>query len=265
MIVPLTTVPPIGTSTLARMASIPHGTTINAQGSFSTNANGPNIPPISMTPFTIGGTQAANPIPFPSQTAADPNTRRLPQDLSSFMAAGTITQNILDNPNLVLKDIADKLTIISTTEIDISTKPGAPIFGGPPAPATPSFGGGTDNIAFLLGNAAATTPNANAIQMEATFWIETVETTIVVPPFNPGDAPVLISPEKIMPGQPIPAFQVSPPVPINAATRIKVTYPQIQYSQRVLLVFANLNWPHISVATLVPADPIPVPDAAFSV
>jgi hypothetical protein len=35
--------------------------------------------------------------------------------------------------------------------------------------------------------------------------------------------------------------------------------PQIQYSQQVLLNFNGLSWPHVSVATLVPASPVPVP------
>ena len=42
-------------------------------------------------------------------------------------------------------------------------------------PPPPVFGGGTANIAFLLGNPEATSPNANAFQMNATFWIETVQ------------------------------------------------------------------------------------------
>ena len=100
--------------------------------------------------------------------------------------------------------------------------------------------------------------------MQATFWIETVETTIVVPPFNPGDAPLLISPEKVVPGQPVPAFLVNPPIATTLPKTIKLTYTQIQYSQLVLLNFNKLSWPHISVATLVPANPIPVPAIAFS-
>jgi hypothetical protein len=37
-----------------------------------------------------------------------------------------------------------------------------------------------------------------------------------------------------------------------------VKYPQIQYTQNVSLNFATLTWPHVSVATLVPAKPIAV-------
>jgi hypothetical protein len=40
--------------------------------------------------------------------------------------------------------------------------------------------------------------------------------------------------------------------------------PQIQYSQQVLLNFNGLSWPHVSVATLVPASPVPVPASVFT-
>jgi len=38
-----------------------------------------------------------------------------------------------------------------------------------------------------------------------------------------------------------------------------VPFIQIQYSQTVFLNFGPLTWPHVSVATLIPADPIVVP------
>jgi hypothetical protein len=34
---------------------------------------------------------------------------------------------------------------------------------------------------------------------------------------------------------------------------------QIQYSQETILNFSGISWPHVSVASLIPADPIPVP------
>ena len=51
--VPPTTQPVEG-PTLARMASIPHGTTIDAQGVSFTVAGGPVIAPVSITPFPVG-------------------------------------------------------------------------------------------------------------------------------------------------------------------------------------------------------------------
>jgi hypothetical protein len=41
--------------------------------------------------------------------------------------------------------------------------------------------------------------------------------------------------------------------------QITVHFTQIQYTQTVLLNFAGLTWPHVSVNTLVPEDPIDVP------
>ena len=259
MIVPATT-DPQEVVTLVRMASIPHGTTINAQGTFSTANGPPPIPAVDITPFTIGNPGAR--IPFPSQTVTNnpPNnpTARIPQDLTSFNSAGTITQAILSDPNTVLRNHIATQKITSTTTISISTNPAAPplISSNPTAPA---FGGGTDNIAFLLGNSTASAPNADAIQMQAVFWIETVEHTILVPIFKPGQRPLVLTPSAGEQGEPVPRFQVTPTVEITAPKPITVSSTQIQYSQQVLLNFNGLSWPHVSVATLVPSDPIPVP------
>jgi hypothetical protein len=171
--VPATKVPDEG-ETVARMASIPHGTTIEAQGVFRSVPGPPKIDPVDITPFEIG--KPAVKIKFPSQTAASTDTARIPQDLGSFIAAGTITQALLDDPNKLLRDHISKQKITNTIALIISTVP----------PLVP-FGGGTDNIAFLLGQAAATAPNADAVQMAAIFWIETVEETILVPIYKVGD------------------------------------------------------------------------------
>src|SRR6202167_3748475 len=59
--VPATTVPPLG-ETVTLMASIPHETTIEAQGIFSTTAGPPTIAPVDITPFLT--TTPATKIPF---------------------------------------------------------------------------------------------------------------------------------------------------------------------------------------------------------
>ena len=241
--VPATTVPEEG-ATIVRMASIPHGTTIEAQGTSFTVAGGPRIDPVDITPFPIGSS-GPPPFKFPSQTATDTGTFRLPQDLTDFIAAGTITQEILDNPNIVLKKRADAQNITSTTVIQISTNP-----------ADPLFGGGTDNIAFLLGDKNATTPNADAVQMSATFWIETVTEQITVPAYT-ADQPVIVQ-GATSAGNPVVSFSVTSQTPTAEDTTIDVSYTQIQYTQTVLLNFNHLTWPHVSVATLVPNEPVPV-------
>jgi hypothetical protein len=241
--VPATDVPK-ETASIARMASIPHGTTIEAQGFSRTFAGGPRIDPVDITPFLIN----SNPrqlITFPSQDVTDNATFRLPQDLTSFIAAGTITKDILANPNLVLKNRADAQTITSTVVNVISTNP-----------ADPLFGGGTDNIAFLLGDKNATAPNADAVQMSAIFWIETVTEQITVPAYT-ADQPVIVQ-GATSAGNPVVSFSVTSQTPTSEDTTIDVSYTQIQYTQTVLLNFNHLTWPHVSVATLVPNEPVPV-------
>jgi len=247
--VPATNVPQQG-ETVARMASIPHGTTIEAQGTFVTVNGPPKIDPVDITPFRIGN--PADRIKFPSQTATNAKTARIPQDLASFIAAGTITQAILDDPNSLLRDHISKQKIVKTIAIIINTQ-------APPVP----FGGGTDNIAFLLGQAAATAPNANAVQMTAVFWIETIEEVIQVPPIKPGQTPHLLRATTSTPGQRAARFSVQPPLELNKPREITVHFTQIQYTQTVFLNFKGLTWPHVSVNTLVPAHDIIVPPTVW--
>jgi hypothetical protein len=234
---------PAESQTLARMASIPHGTTIQAQGT-STIINGPpTIPSVDITPFfTATGVKQ----PFPSQNATNKVTLRIPQDLTSFIAAGTITQAMLTDPNTVLRNHISGQKIVSTTQISVSTSPTAPL-----------IGGGTDNIGFL-------DKNAQSAKMTATFWIETVQHTIVVPVFKVGQAPLQIKGVAAAPGQRVPVFSVTPPFNLTAPRSITVTSTQIQYSQTVLLNFNTLSWPHVSVATLVPDAAIVVPPSVWA-
>ena len=251
MAVPGTTDPVEG-ATVSRMASIPHGTTINAQGTSFVVAGGPTIAPVDITPIvTATGVKVPK---FPSQTAANHATPRIPQDLSSPTLSGPITQAMLDDPNVVLRDRIAGQNIVSTTVIVISTQPTKPL-----------FGGGTENIAFLLGDAAAANPNAQTTLMTAIFWIETVEHTITVPPFKLGSPALTLSAETPkIPGQAVARFTVQPPHTLPAPRQIKVQSTQIQYTQTVFLNFKGLLWPHVSVATLVPAAPLPVPPSVWS-
>jgi spore coat assembly protein SafA len=237
VIVEATTDPAQPKQTLARMASIPHGTTINAQGTFFTVAGGPHIDTVDITPFPIDHPE--NRIDFPSQTVTNTGTARIPQDLS---VAPAITQRLLKDPNTLLSDHIAGLTILFTDVIRIDTK------------NTAEPGGGTDNIGFLVGDAAG--PNADAVEISATFWIETVQAEIKVGPSNAGESQT-VSPA-VPAGAPAPKFAVTSASAITKKQSITVTYPQIQYTQNVSLNFATLTWPHVSVATLVPSDPIAV-------
>ena len=196
----------------------------------------------------IGG---GAPIRFPSQTAATQATARIPQDLTPWLNAGTITQGLLDDPNQMLRKAISVQKILSTTTMIVSTNPKSPL-----------FGGGTSNTAFLLGNAAGNPANANAIQMDAIFWIETVEHQLHID-FPNGSAPTTVQPRGAPFGLPVPTFLLDAPVQLTGPKIIKVTSTQIQYSQKVILNFNGLSWPHVSVATLVPATPLPIPDSAW--
>ncbi|MDP9175708.1 MAG: heme-binding protein [Planctomycetota bacterium] len=262
MVVPATSIPNQAEQTVVRMASIPHGTTIQAQGTAKENNGPPNIPAVDITPFfTPNGAKFR----FDSQTATNNGTLRIPQDLTSFIAAGSITQAMLDDPNSVLRDAIAHQTIIGYTQIDVAIPPQPlppPLPPPPPPPVPPLIGGGADNIGFLIGDVTQPLPkqpNAQVLSMSATFYIEKVEHTIVIPIFHPGQPPLILRPEQRVIGQPTPSFTVTPPKAIPSPIKIKFRTTQIQYTQTVMLNFAGLTWPHVSVATLVPASPIPIP------
>ena len=152
--VPATT-DPAEVQSVVRMASIPHGTTIVAQGFASTSAGAPHIPPVSITPFIIG--QPTSLIPFPESNLATPSNFR-----STGQQMNGIVQSMVDNPNSVLDTALNGQTVVSTTTLSVSSNPTAPM-----------VGGGTSNTAFLANNSHG--PNAAAVQVEATFWIETIQ------------------------------------------------------------------------------------------
>ena len=150
--IPATT-DPKEVATVARLASIPHGTTILAQGTASTSANAPAIPAVSIKPFTIGSPGGT--IDFPEQTLATPSQFRTP----GAGLAG-VTQAMVNNPNSVLHSAITGQQIHATTTLHVSSTD------------APVPGGGTSNTAFLKGGAHG--PNAVAASVTATFWLETL-------------------------------------------------------------------------------------------
>lgn len=253
MTVPVTTADSMLVNSVVRMASISHGVTVSAQCTAPTacTSGPPTIPAVSITPF-ITGSNPPTLVPVASQNATNRHTKRLPQDLRPFMSAGTITQAILDDPNTVLRNAIAGQTITNTTVFTVSTNP----------PATQTLGGGTTNIAFRRGP-GANTLNAVTTNMTATFWIETVEYKLTIPPCKPSPIPInLMPPPKATQGSPV--FKLSLTREITTPITITVTSTQIQYSQIVLLDFAGITWPHVSVSTLVPIEPQPIPASAIS-
>ena len=139
--------------TVARLASIPHGTTILVQGTAHTSAGAPSIPDIGIKPFTIG--HPAQTIDFPEQTLATPTPFR-----TSGAGLTGITQHMVNNPNSVLR-AAPSPQITTTTTLHVSSRDAS------------LPGGGTANIAFLHGGTDG--PNAVAARVTATFWLETLQ------------------------------------------------------------------------------------------
>lgn len=86
--------------------------------------------------------------------------------------------------------------------------------------------------------------------MTATFWVSEVLHRLTVPAGKHG----VLRFEKEL----TPTFLVSPPKELKVARTVDVKSLQIQYAQVVLLNFGGLTWPHVSVATLVPAEEIVV-------
>jgi hypothetical protein len=145
---------PRETPAVARLASIPHGTTILAQGAASSSTAAPKIPAVAITPFTVDSPGST--ISFPEQTLAT---------ASKFRTSGAgltgITQKMLDNPNSVLTAAIASQHITATTTLHVSTND------------APVPGGGTQNTAFLKGGTGGA--NARTARATATFWLETLE------------------------------------------------------------------------------------------
>ena len=255
-----------GKASIVRMASIPHGTTINAQGfapkrDSSTVTGGVSGPPvfdvIDTTPFNIGNPSARLNGIFISMNENNQETFRIPQNLETFgtKGSGKITTDIIKNPNLILSNAIKGLDVAETITFEVSTGP----------PASTLNGGGIANISFLEGvqnpitSTAVNNPTAHAASMTAKYWIERVMYKVVVPEKLPPKTQLSLRPT--MPANstaPTPVFSITTGPRGNPTTK-EITVPgiQIQTSQTVLLNFATLSWPHVSVSTLVPVDPQP--------
>lgn len=149
--IPATTDPTVSES-IARLASIPHGTTILAQGVASKADGPPTIPPVSLNPFPVNATPPG-PSPFPEQNLAT-------ETLFRSEKQDNINQDMVNDPNSVLRDVLKSQTVRSTITLQVSTND------------LPVPGGGTGNTAFLVGGPHG--PNANAVLVTATFWLETI-------------------------------------------------------------------------------------------
>jgi len=197
------TTDPTEPTTVVRMGSIPHGTSINLQG-IGFQAPTPIIAATTITPFTAGSKDdgATALVHFPEE-----------KNVQTLMPSRTPPANVpglddahLANPNLFLTDVLAKQTVLSTTVLVVTSEVKSTLAPSGATPPAPDGGGGTDSIAFLVSGSQG--PNAGPARVTATFWIERIRD-------HSGHE-----------------------------------FEQLQYTQRVLLNFHGLSWPHVSVATL---------------
>jgi hypothetical protein len=253
---PLPDPPPLP-STIVRLASIPHGVSVLMQGpdpGIVPTPNKPVIPPIfpivGIPPGTAGfppglvpyappaGQQGLGIQPFdippPDPPGFDGAFHSVPENINvaadgigslsngPYIPNPAVFQDAVNDPNSVLRNAIAGQNILGFIQIDLSTQAvnnsiGNIPFLGIPNPVQPS---------------APTNANAFVYAVNATFWIEWVR----------------------MPGE----YHHYPDGRDHGDDRCREiepylgepTYLQLQYSQVVILIFNNVLWPHVTVATL---------------
>jgi len=172
--VPATT-SPSGEASIVRQSSIPHGTTVLAQGTSYTRSGAPSYPkaPALAVPLPDG--------PPLKEGYNDPYyTGSFPKGYDPNDMNAPLLEVLKQQINV------DGIRCLSNTALTVSTSPL----------------GGISNIPFIK-------TNADAVDMKATFNIESM------------------------------------------MTKDNKPFLQLQYTQTVNLIFGNIIWPHISVATLI--------------
>jgi hypothetical protein len=204
---------------IARMATIPHGNALLAQGMATpvpSLTNGTfEIQPVNTAPFAVGapmpagGTQGEfSPYNLADTTPAAVNFRtpagNLPPVPLPAAIDGVPMQTVINDPTRLLQAAIQNQTIERMVVLNVATTASLNSASGPVA--VPLGAGGVENMPFLV-------TNANAAAVFATFWIERIQ-------------------------------------------RQTGHFVQLQYVQTVLLNFPmlgttnTLSWPHVSVATL---------------
>ncbi|MFI9385227.1 heme-binding protein [Kutzneria sp. NPDC052558] len=143
--VPATT-DPAAPASVVRMATIPHGDALLAQGTSTIVAGPPQINAADSTPTFSTGPNAGQKL---TGAYLDPFTRTRPPH--------GIPRAAIANPNVVLTEAIAKQKILETTVLIVDTT--FPVGG---------LAGGIQNIPFVV-------KNANATSMSAIFWVEKVE------------------------------------------------------------------------------------------
>jgi hypothetical protein len=144
------------------------------------------------------------------------------QDILGFIAINLTTDSLsLDGlPTLGVGSLYETVSNIPFLGVATRTPP-------PPLPTPPA----------TVAMAANPVPNAFVYSASATFWIEWVR--------DPGEPPIRLHSG---PGQPEGPITDLEPFWEHA------THLQLQYSQLVILIFNNVLWPHVTVATMRLSD-----------
>lgn len=126
--------------TINRMASIPHGTTINAQGPAAIllppgTPQAPLTPDIPLSnqaskPFSVNTGRPITPDPFHQFNLSNPNTSRLPKTASNSLAQNpieSITQAMVLDPNELLREHNKGRKFTQVIKFTVSTVPTQPL------------------------------------------------------------------------------------------------------------------------------------------
>ncbi|KAF5874883.1 uncharacterized protein Bfra_003333 [Botrytis fragariae] len=260
--------PEVLQGTISRLASIPHGTAINCQG-FEPDmkkpiSGNPNIKPISVLPFPMGMHGDVNTFAdfFPQLNFKRTYELRIPQEIKD---GDVLNTSLMLDPNQMLKEFNENSTKKKIREHLFFSIHSDPVVSKIP-------GGGTANIAFLQGSGIRDGrqnpgPNAHGVNVGCDYWISTVEYDVLLPEGDfSGDKKEtrVVESEARKEERAVGKIVVSPSfelkldrvIPPN--TTVKLDATQIQYSQNVTLDFDEMGWPHISVATLSPKNPVPI-------
>jgi hypothetical protein len=204
---------------------------------------GPNPPAVGIQPIVTGGAQHVIPeinIVLDTLAPTSQSTGPFPESFQGF----------INDPNSVLRDAIADEDILGFIPINLTTDTlsanGLPTLGvgslyetvsnipflgvANPTPPTP-----LPNQPATVATAANPIPNAFVYSASATFWIEWVRIPYDGPPVLKGPL------HRPPPGDPL--LLIEPFWP-------EQTFLQLQYSQLVILIFNNILWPHVTVATL---------------
>jgi len=212
---------PAGQQNVVRMATIPHGNALLAQGTAIkvTPAGGTfAIAPVNTAPFPQGGAMPAGGTvsAFPEynltvpESAANPRTPLGDAPPVPLPAAidGIAMQTVINDPTRLLQEAIKGQNILEMVVINIATEPNPT--GTKPVP---DGGGGIENIPFLV-------TNADTAKVFATFWIERI------------------------------AHPVHDFMQLQYVQTVILNFPILKPKSPAPPGPAPFSWPHVSVATL---------------